>query len=200
MCMSDIFCVTNRALCCEDFLSRLETIASCQPAGIILREKDLSPAEYKALAAGLMKICTKHNVSCILHSFTAVAAELQAQSIHLPLHILRSMSADEKRRFKTIGASCHSLQEALEAQELGCSYIIAGHIFETDCKKGLAGRGTDFLQEVCSAVTIPVYAIGGIHEDNIASVRRAGAKGVCLMSSLMVSDDPAALLRSLEVR
>ena len=44
--------------------------------------------------------------------------------------------------------------------------MTAGHIFATDCKKGLPPRGLDFLKNVCDAVGIPVYAIGGI---NIAS-------------------------------
>ena len=46
MCTSDIFCVTNRRLCREDFLKRIEKIAACRPAGIILREKDMLPEEY----------------------------------------------------------------------------------------------------------------------------------------------------------
>ena len=52
--MSDILCVTNRALCAEDFLLRVEKIAAARPGGIILREKDLSEGEYKALARQVM--------------------------------------------------------------------------------------------------------------------------------------------------
>ena len=43
--MSDILCITNRSLCGEDFLVRLERIASGRCAGIILREKDLDAIE-----------------------------------------------------------------------------------------------------------------------------------------------------------
>ena len=90
------------------------------------------------------------------------------------------------------------MEEALEAQALGCTYITAGHVFETDCKKGLPGRGLEFLRNVCSAVDIPVYGIGGIDADNIALVRNAGATGACLMSSLMVTGDVEGLLKSME--
>lgn len=198
MYMSDILCVTNRKLCREDFLTRIERIAACHPAGIILREKDMSPGAYEVLAKQVAEICARHSVNCILHSFVDAALRLSADSIHLPLHLLREMVRDEKAQFHTIGASCHSIEEALEAQELGCTYITAGHVFETDCKKGLPGRGLTFLGAVCSAVQIPVYGIGGIAAENISQIRAAGAGGACLMSSLMTSEDVPGLFRSME--
>ena len=198
MCMSDILCVTNRKLCREDFPARIERIASCHPAGIILREKDMKPEDYKELATTVMKICEQYGVKCILHSFSDVAISLQADAIHLPLHLLRELPQEQKAHFGILGASCHSVEDALEAQTLGCTYITAGHVFETDCKKGLPGRGLEFLRNVCASVDIPVYGIGGIDADNIALVRDAGANGACLMSSLMVSENVAGLMRAME--
>ena len=198
MCMSDILCVTNRKLCREDFLTRIERIAACHPAGIILREKDMQTVDYQKLAAAVLEICERYGVKCILHSFTDVAISLQAKAIHLPLHLLREMTREQKAQFADLGASCHSVEDALEAQTLGCTYITAGHVFETDCKKGLPGRGLEFLRSVCTAVDIPVYGIGGIDADNIALVRNAGATGACLMSSLMVTGDVDGLLKSME--
>jgi len=198
MCMSDILCVTSRNLCREDFLTRIRRIAACRPAGIVLREKDMSEAEYRTLAKQVMSICAEHGVKCILHSFVDTALELHAEAIHLPLHILRSITGEQKARFHLIGTSCHSVEEALEALELGCSYITAGHVFETDCKKGLPGRGLTFLRNVCTAVSIPVYGIGGIDAKNIPDVRKAGASGACLMSSLMVCEDVPGLMKSME--
>ena len=196
--MSDILCVTNRKLCREAFLARIGQIAACHPAGIILREKDLSPAAYKELAAQVMTICAHHNVRCILHSFADIAIQLQADAIHLPLPLLRSMTEEEKSHFSILGASCHSVEDAREAQALGCTYITAGHVFETDCKKGLPGRGLRFLQDVCEAVSIPVYGIGGIDSRNRSQVRAAGAGGACLMSSLMVCENVPELWKSME--
>ena len=198
MCMSDILCVTNRKLCRESFLTRIERIAVCHPTGIILREKDMNPEEYKELAAAVMGICEQHGVKCILHSFTDTAISLHSQALHLPLHLLKEMTQEQKSCFTDLGASCHSVEDALEAQALGCTYITAGHVFETDSKKGLPGRGLEFLHSVCAAVDIAVYGIGGIDVDNIALVRNAGASGACLMSSLMATKDVAGLLKAME--
>lgn len=183
--MSDLLCVTNRKLCKIDFLTRIEEIAMTHPAGIILREKDLSEEDYSCLAGEVLEICRLQDTPCILHSFYRTAIRLGCRSIHLPLPILRTLSGDDKKAFDVIGASCHSREDALLAEQLGCTYISAGHIFDTDCKKGLPGRGISFLKDLCSSVSIPVYAIGGINPDNISSIRNAGAAGACIMSDFM---------------
>ena len=198
--MSDILCVTNRILCKENFLQRVEEIAANKPKGIILREKDLSEKEYKELAENVLMICKKYDVPCMLHSFIDVAMELEAENIHLPLHILRKMDEKTKETFKIIGASCHSVEEAIEAERLGCTYITAGHVFVTDCKKGLAPRGLEFLQNVCESVSIPVYAIGGISSENINAVRKVGAAGACVMSGLMRCENVKETMKGFEIK
>jgi thiamine-phosphate pyrophosphorylase len=184
--MFDVLCVTNR-LICEDFISQIEKVAKSKPSGIILREKDLREDEYEVLARQVIEICHRYHVPCILHNFVNVAIKLGIDKIHVPLPILRNMTDFEKKHFHLIGASCHSVEEALEAENLHCSYITAGHIFSTDCKKGVAPRGLNFLSDVCNNVSIPVYAIGGINQSNMKAVQNAGANGVCIMSGFMIS-------------
>ena len=179
-------------------MQRIQAIAACKPKGIILREKDLSEKAYEALAEQVMQICKQNEVFCILHSYSDVALALGAEGIHLPLHLLRGMEEEKKRQFRSIGASCHSVAQAQEAEKLGCSYITAGHIFETDCKKGLAPRGLDFLQAVVQSVSIPVYAIGGINGETVQMVRNVGAAGACVMSGLMQCENVEAQMKKLE--
>lgn len=198
ICMSKLLCVTNRTLCQGDFLQRIEALCAAGPAGIILREKDLSQQEYMDLARSVLAICRSYEVPCILHSFANAAITLGADQLHLPLHLLEKLSPQERAQFAVLGASCHSMQDAQKAQRLGCTYITAGHVFATDCKKGLAPRGLDFLQQVCSSVTIPVYAIGGIAPDKMEPVLQAGAKGACIMSSCMTCADVHAYFKEFE--
>ena len=190
--MSDLLCITNRRLCAGEFLARLEAIAAAKPAAIVLREKDLPQAAYTDLARRVLALCRVHGVRCILHSFPETAMALGAEAIHLPLPVLRTLTPAQKARFSVLGASCHSVADALEVQALGCTYLTAGHIFDTDCKQGLPGRGLAFLQEVCGSVALPVYAIGGIRPEHMPAIRAAGAAGACVMSGPMRCQDPAA--------
>lgn len=196
--MFKIVCVTDRKLCSGDFLTRIEEIAKCHPAAVILREKDLTESGYTELAQQVMDICKSYSVECVLHYFTSAAMSLGAESVHLPLHILRGLSSEEKSKFRHIGASCHSIDDVLEAVSLGADRIIAGHIFDTDCKRGLAGRGLDFLRGVCTQSAVPVYAIGGISPENIDKVISAGAAGACVMSGLMKCTEPEKYIRMLK--
>ncbi len=195
ICMSEIMCVTNRRLCREDFLTRMEAVAAAAPAGVILREKDLAPDDYRVLAQQALAICRVHATPCIFHSFPQIALELGADGLHLPLPLLRTLSPEEREKFPLLGASCHSVEDAQEAERLGCTYITAGHIFATDCKKGLPPRGLSFLREVCRTVQIPVWAIGGIEPENFLSVMATGAQGGCVMSGLMTCSNPKVLLQ-----
>lgn len=193
--MFDLLCLTDRTLCREPFLDRVAVIAAARPAALILREKDLPEDQYQALAAQVLDLCRQAGVPCVLHTFVGVARALGATAIHLPLPVLRTLSAEEKASFSTIGASCHSVAEAREAAALGAAYLTAGHVFATSCKAGLPGRGVGFLAQVCAAVDRPVYAIGGVGPEQIPALAAAGAAGGCVRSPLMTCPDPGAYLR-----
>lgn len=176
--------VTDRRLCTRPFLEQVDWLASCHPAGIILREKDLTEDAYQHLAQQVLAVCEKYQTTCILHTWPEVSRKLDCPNIHLPLWKLRE-AAGRLTGFERIGASIHSVEEAKEAECLGATYLTAGHIFLTDCKKGVPARGLGFLRGVCEAVSIPVYGIGGITEENAGEVMRSGAAGFCVMSGVM---------------
>lgn len=180
-----ILCITNRHLAVQDYFEQIRQIALARPQAVIVREKDLAEHEYRLLAARVMDICGEYHVPCILHGYPKAAASLGAGALHLPLSQLLSMPEDEKQAFKVLGASVHSPREALLAQKAGASYVTAGHVFATDCKRGVPPRGLSFLRETCQAVQIPVYALGGIQAQNAAECILAGAQGVCVMSACM---------------
>lgn len=181
-------CVTNRTLCRDDFLTRIDHIAKKGVAdAILLREKDLTEREYLELSEKVLSICKAHNRRCILHTYYKAAKELGCKEIHLPLPLLQKMREEgEKQWFTTVGTSVHSLKQANLAMHLQADYMTAGHIFETDCKKGLPGRGLSFLSKVVCKSEVPVYGIGGISADNAGQIMETGAAGVCIMSGFML--------------
>ena len=182
-----IIAVSNRKLCERPFLEQIERVCQMKPQAIILREKDLSEEEYRILSEEVLSVCKKYEIPCILHKFWKTALELECTSVHLPLPILQKIADEEKKKFTKIGISIHSVEEAKEAEQLGASYLTAGHIYATDCKRGLPPRGLGFLKEVCREVSIPVYGIGGIKfdEEQWNDMKKCGAVGGCVMSGMM---------------
>lgn len=187
-----IFCVTNQTLCKVDFLQQLRSIARAKPDAIILREKMLSEEVYGQLAQQVLEICKANQVQLIGNTFIRVAEQLA-----IPVQISFSSLSQTGTLSVPFGVSVHSLEEAIQAEQAGAVYLIAGHIFETACKPNLPPRGLLFLREICQTVTIPVFGIGGIHVQNAASVLQTGAAGVCVMSDFMQADAPESLIQKL---
>lgn len=188
--MCKVVSVTAKKLCKGDFLQRIRQISDSEVEYIILREKYLSEEEYFTLARNVLTVCDKSKL--IIHSFPDTAVRLGIGKIHLPFNAFKELKGRD--RFDVIGTSVHSVEDAVFAEKNGADYITAGHIFATDCKKGLEGRGTDFLQRVCDSVSIPVYAIGGINPDTAEKLKAVKSKsfaGVCVMSLLMQSESTA---------
>lgn len=190
--LNDVIAVTNRKLSQRPFLEQIKRVCQLRPEAIILREKDLSETEYAKLAEEVYNITTSYDVRLIIHTYINVARELGINTVHMSLHNMREYrkefidNVNKINNIKT-GCSIHSVEEAVEARNMGASYITAGHVYVTDCKKGLAPRGLDFLKNVCDSVDIPVYAIGGINIDDgrRKEVKKYGAAGSCIMSGMM---------------
>lgn len=178
-------CVTNRHLVQGDFLTQIRRVLKEHPDKLILREKDLSLQEYTTLAGKVAALCEEEQVAFYPHYYAEAAIALNISRIHLPLFRLLELKEAEAAQFSEIGVSIHAVEEAQLAQAHGASYVTAGHVFATDCKKGVPPRGVSFLKEVCKSVSIPVYAIGGITDTNQWDCKNAGAAGVCQMSEYM---------------
>lgn len=179
--MYKLICVSNRTLCTDDFIARIRTIID-SGIPVILREKDLHEDEYYRL------LCKIDRKSIIAHTYVDAARKFGCKKIHLPLGLLEST---DLRGFDEFGASTHSVEQAISAQSIGASYVTLGHIFATDCKKGVPPRGTPLIGAVKHHIKIPVYAIGGISPNNAELAADAGADGVCIMSGFMRCADIA---------
>lgn len=182
--MCNVVSVTAKPLCKDDFLQRIRKISDSEVQYIILREKYLSEREYYSLAKEVLSVCDKEKL--IIHNFIGTAESLGIKKIHLPFSAFKELNG--RQNFDIVGTSVHSVDDAAFAQENGADYITAGNIYETDCKKGLKGKGVNFLRNVCESVDIPVYAIGGINADTAGGFNAVTEKnfaGVCVMSLLM---------------
>ena len=194
--------ISNRKLCENENLEKqIEKIFSAYQRKIILenfeivsltlREKDLNKNKYLKLVEKIYPICQKYRIDLILHQNYDLVLEdkYNVEGLHLSYNTFKSLNKNIReeliRKYKKIGVSIHSVDEAKEVENLGANYVVAGHIFKTDCKKDLEPRGLKFIQELSLILTIPIFAIGGINQENSHLVINSGAFGVCMMSSLM---------------
>ena len=194
--MAELLCVTQRSLCPDDFLERVRRLAQAKPQAILLREKDLGEADYEVLAREVQERCAPWGVRLIVRRYVGVARRLGLRQVHLSMEELRQAEPGMLTELQ-VGVSIHSVEEATEAQALGAAYLVAGHIYATDCKKELEPRGLDFLREVCQSVSVPVFAIGGVTAERVPELLARGAAGCCVMSGAMQCSSPEEYIENI---
>lgn len=95
-----------------------------------------------------------------------------------------------------LGYSAHSLQEAQEAERLGASYVSFSPVFGAISKRHpLRPRGLAELARVARALTIPVFALGGVEPRHALLLREAGASGASMIGGILDAADPAQAVR-----
>ena len=181
--------ITNRHLVQGDFLKQLEKVTKLHPHALILREKDLTDDAYESLAKKVFDLCKREDITFFLHTKIEIARKIGCQNIHLSIPVLKGLSETEKKAltedFCEISISCHSMEDVEIAMAGGATQIILGTIFETECKKGVLGKGVEFVREIYQKCPLPVYAIGGMNLQRLPLVIDAGAAGCCMMSGFM---------------
>ena len=163
-----------------------------------IREKDLSGRELLVLARGAVAGCGVTRV--IVNDRLDVALAAGAAGVHLGREslsardVLRWCRSGNAPADFLIGVSCHSLEDAREAESAGASYIFFGPVFDTPSKRGMGEpQGIARLEEICRSVTIPVIAIGGVSEENAGECIRAGAAGLAAIRMFQEARDGAAV-------
>lgn len=148
-----------------------------------LREKDLPKDQLLSLARRLRE-ATRGSALLLVNSDADVAAEADADGVHLP------EDAPMAETPLMIGRSVHSVEAAVRAEAEGVGYLIAGPVFETRSHEGRPAAGLDLLRRIYEAVGAPVVGIGGIDYQGAATVARAGAVGVAVISAILASSSP----------
>ncbi len=195
-----LYVVTDRSLTNG---RSLEVVIEAALAGgakaIQLREKDLSTRDLYQLVERLLPIVRRRGASLLINDRVDLTLALPIDGVHLSR---TSLPPAEARALlgpaRLIGVSCHSLEEAIEAERGGADFIVFGPLFPTPSKATYGPPvGLTRLSEMKRQVRLPILGIGGITVVNVASVVAAGADGAAIISAVMAADDPADAVSTL---
>jgi len=190
----DIYPVTGREL----FIDRMtdaQAIAALAEGGariVQLRQKNMGDQELFRLAVLYREETRKHGMMLIINDRPDIALACGADGVHLGLG---DLPISEARKIlgpeAVVGGSSHTVEQALQAEAQGASYVNIGPLFATATKPGVAGIGLEPLRQVVDQVRIPVTCMGGITEANIAPVVEAGARHVGVVGAIFGAEDMA---------
>ena len=185
----------------EEFLYRVEQALMGGITLLQLREKDKSTREYMDLAEKVHTLTKKYNVPLIIDDRVDVALAIDAEGVHvgqsdMPVSIARKLMGDDK----IVGATTKTVEQAVEAYAQGADYLGVGAIYPTTTKVKTVLTSTETLGNICSAVPIPVNAIGGLNKDNIDVLKGIPIAGICVVSAIMKADNPKQAAVELQAR
>ena len=128
----------------------------------------------------------------ILNDRLDIALLMGISSIHLPEKGLPVKMVKQNFPHIRVGRSVHSYEGAKKAERDGADYVLYGHCFETNSKKGKTPNGIQPILEMKEELRIPVYAIGGITLNKIDTLQQVKADGIAVMSGIFSAENPFA--------
>ncbi|MGA8013136.1 MAG: thiamine phosphate synthase [Candidatus Acidiferrales bacterium] len=194
----------NAADAAGNVLAKIRRAMAAGVDWVQIRERDMPARELLGLARAAGGIGAG-GARVIVNDRLDVALAAGAAGVHLggesvpAREVVRWCRGRNAPAGFLIGVSCHSLEEAREAEDSGASYVFFGPVFETPSKKKFGPpQGIARLGEACRAVRIPVIAIGGVNEGNVAECLRAGAAGIAAIRMFQESSETETLKRAIK--
>ncbi len=186
-----LYAVTDRSwLNGETLYAQVEKALKGGVTFVQLREKNLSEEAFVREAVEIRNLCRAYHVPFVINDSVEVALACDADGVHVGQDDMAAENARKKLGSdKIIGVSVHNAAEAQAAQAAGADYLGCGAAFPTGSKGDAHVIGLETIRTVCSAVQIPVVAIGGINEKNILQLSGTGVCGAAIISGIFAQPD-----------
>lgn len=195
-----LYAVTDRAWTGRQTLT--EQVEEALKGGVTcvqLREKHLNDPDFLQEAKDICALCREYGVPFIVNDNVEVAIACKADGVHVGQE---DMEAGRVRKLigedMILGVSAHTVEEARKAVENGADYLGLGSVFPTNTKSDVDVMKRETLQAICSAVDVPIVAIGGINKDNLSSLKGSGVDGVALVSAIFSAENIEEACRELK--
>jgi len=194
-----LYLVTDRSALPATSLQ--DAVESCLAAGlkaVQLREKDMAVRDLLGLAHTLRDSTRRHGAKLLINDRADVALAVGADGVQragtsLPVSALRAISPSGF----LIGASVHAVDEASAAESAGADFLLFGPVYDTPSKRQYGPpQGLAALEQVSSAVGIPVFGVGGVTPDRVSEVLRTGAAGVAVIGAILAAERPADAVKA----
>ncbi len=201
--LQGLYVITDESLCPGRTHAQIARAAVEGGARIVqIRDKTASDRAFHEAAVEVRDITAEAGALMFVNDRVHIAAAVGADGVNvgqsdLPVGAVRRVLGPDA----IIGVSAVTMDEALRAEDDGADYVGFGPVFSTTTKLDAGPvSGLEMLGRVCSGVSIPVVAIGGICAANIAQVAEAGAAGAAVVSAVVCADNMSAAVADLIAR
>jgi len=179
------------------FIDRLTRVLRAGARLIQLREPQLDRKEFVALAQQVAELCHRHGARLLVNADPDWTADCHADGVHLNSHRLMALQERPLTPDDWVAASCHNERELRKAQQMGLDFAVLGPVQATASHPGVTAIGWEHFRTLCRAVTVPVYAIGGMQPEHASVAVQAGARGLAMIRGVWDRGDLENAVQSL---
>lgn len=166
-----------------DFLRAIARLLDRGEKCLQLRARQADEASLRALLPQVRALTDDAGASLLLNAHIGLAAQFDI-GVHLPAAQLLRTDSRPLPPHRWVAASCHDERELAQAAKIGVDFAVLGPVLPTASHPGLPGMGWDRFAQLCAHAAFPVYALGGMRIDHLATAKAAGAQGIAAISAL----------------
>lgn len=189
-----LYAITPNLLDTAELLNKTQQAIAGGAQIIQYRNKLASPSVLIEQAKLLAQLCRDYKVPLIINDHVDLAADIDADGVHLGQHDAPLSAAKERLgNAKVIGVTCHNrLDLAIRAAHEGASYVAFGAFFSSVTKPDAVPVTINLMNQAKKSVSIPIVAIGGIRLANAETVLQSGCAAIAVCNELFYADEIAA--------
>jgi len=166
----------------DAFLREFERTLAVGVSLIQLRAKTLDRDALKEVALHARRLARAAGAKLLLNGNIDLVQALQLDGIHLPASDAAALHTRPLDHSFLIGASCHSVEEIQHAVDVGVDFAVLGPVKPTQSHVDRPGIGWDHFANAVRDVALPVYALGGLSQQDLPQALNSRAQGIAGIS------------------
>jgi 8-oxo-dGTP diphosphatase len=178
-----VYAITNIAEMGETlFFERLKNKLEEGLKMIQVREKNLPYQDVKRIAQKILDLAKPYQAKVLVNENEKLALDIGADGVHYPSDSLSQLK--QRPNFSICSTSCHNLEELMMAQDLNMSFAVLSPIQKTESHPTIDPVGWEFFSECANKLDIPIYALGGMTQESLATSWRYGGHGIAMQRAI----------------
>ena len=183
--LPDIYGITNAYEYSGNFLNKVEQKFNNGLRLIQVREKAIPKNTFIELTKEIIQLAGNFDAKVMINSDINLAYKLNAHGVHLNSTLLHGLS--EVPKDLIVSASCHSAHDIEKAMKMNVSFVVLSPVQKTQSHPNTTPIGWDNFSKIAQNYSIPIYALGGMKNDDIENALNAGAIGIASQRAIWES-------------
>lgn len=152
-----------------------------------VREKTMAKDQLDIFVHKVISLAHQYDANVLINGSSEFTQEIVVDGIHFTAPQL--MTLENRPKLNWCGASCHNIEELFRAEQLGLDFVVLGPVLPTLSHPGLStALGWQKFAALIRNYSLPVYALGGLRQQDLSTAQELGAHGIAMMRGISASD------------